>query len=114
VPKPDEFNALNHGDGWSNNIMFQYNDKNEILNTYFVDLQIPKWGTVAQDLYYFLISSTSLDIKTLKFDYFIWFYHSELVKHLKILNYSKTFPTLRSIRDALNKYSGWGKKSYLN
>nr|XP_017007670.2 uncharacterized protein LOC108064589 [Drosophila takahashii] len=106
-PKSDEFNALNHGDGWSNNIMFQYNDKNEILSTYFVDLQLPKWGSVAQDLYYFLISSTSLDIKTLKFDYFIWFYHSELVKHLKILNYSKTFPTLKSIRDALNKYSGW-------
>ncbi|XP_017123771.1 uncharacterized protein LOC108143751 [Drosophila elegans] len=106
-PKSDEFNALNHGDGWSNNIMFQYNDKNEILNTYFVDLQLPKWGTVAQDLYYFLLSSTRLDIKTSKFDYFIWFYHSELVKHLNLLNYSKSLPTLRSIRYALNKYSGW-------
>ncbi|XP_020811584.1 uncharacterized protein LOC110186661 [Drosophila serrata] len=108
VPKADEFNALNHGDSWSNNIMFQYNDKNEILNTYFVDLQIPKYGTVAQDLYYFLISSTSLDIKISKFDYLIWFYHSELVKHLKLLKYSKPLPTLRGIRDALNKYSGWG------
>ncbi|KAH8283784.1 hypothetical protein KR054_001373 [Drosophila jambulina] len=108
VPKADEFNALNHGDSWSNNIMFQYNEKNEILNTYFVDLQIPHYGTVAQDLYYFLISSTSLDIKTSKFDYLIWFYHSELVMHLKLLKYSKPLPTLRSIRDALNKYSGWG------
>ncbi|XP_043067594.1 uncharacterized protein [Drosophila bipectinata] len=106
-PKPDEFNALNHGDGWSNNIMFQYNGKNELANTYFVDLQVPKWGTVAQDLYYFLISSTSLDVKLSKFDYFIWFYHSELVKHLTLLNYSKPLPTLRSIHEALNKYSGW-------
>ncbi|XP_043654554.1 uncharacterized protein LOC122620932 [Drosophila teissieri] len=105
--KSDEFNALNHGDGWSNNIMFQYNDKNEITNTYFVDLQLPKWGSVAQDLYYFLLSSTKLDIKTAKFDYFIWFYHSELVKHLKLLNYSKKLPTLRSLRNELNKYSGW-------
>ncbi|KAH8362815.1 hypothetical protein KR084_001281 [Drosophila pseudotakahashii] len=104
---PDDFKALNHGDGWSNNIMFQYNEKNEIQDTYFVDLQIPKWGTVAQDLYYFLLSSTSLDIKISKFDYFIWYYHSELVKHLKLLNYSKEPPTLRSIRDALNKYNGW-------
>ncbi|EDV41618.1 uncharacterized protein Dana_GF17414 [Drosophila ananassae] len=107
TPKSDEFNALNHGDGWSNNIMFQYNDKNEILNTYFVDLQIPKYGTVAQDLYYFLLSSTQLDIKTSKFDYFIWFYHTELVKHLKLLNYSKPLPSLRSLHDALNRYSGW-------
>ncbi|KAH8232345.1 hypothetical protein KR032_004444 [Drosophila birchii] len=108
VPKADEFNVLNHGDGWSNNIMFQYNEKNEILDTYFIDLQIPKYGTVAQDLYYFLISSTSLDIKISKFDYLIWFYHSELVKHLKLLKYPKPLPTLRGIRDALNKYSGWG------
>ncbi|KAH8267221.1 hypothetical protein KR026_008121 [Drosophila bipectinata] len=107
TPKSDEFNALNHGDGWSNNIMFQYSDKNEILNTYFVDLQIPKYGTVAQDLYYFLLSSTQLDIKTSKFDYFIWFYHTELVKNLKLLKYSKPLPSLRSIRDALNRYSGW-------
>ncbi|EDW98762.1 uncharacterized protein LOC6538528 [Drosophila yakuba] len=106
-PSPDEFIALNHGDGWANNIMFQYNTKGEIQDTYFVDLQVPKWGSVTQDLYYFLMSSTSLDIKTSKFDYFIWFYHSELVKHLKLLGYSKTLPTLRSIHDALNKYSGW-------
>lgn len=107
-PEPDEFKVLNHGDGWSNNIMFQYNENNEIQDTYFVDLQIPKWGSVAQDLYYFLMSSTSLDVKTSKFDYFIWYYHLELVKHLKLLNYSKELPTLRSINDALNKYSGWG------
>ncbi|XP_017052324.1 uncharacterized protein LOC108095670 [Drosophila ficusphila] len=106
-PKLDEFNALNHGDGWSNNIMFQYNDRNEISDTYFVDLQIPKWGSVAQDLYYFLISSTALDIKATKFDYFIWFYHSHLVKYLKLLNSSKPLPTLRSLRETLNKYSGW-------
>ncbi|KAH8383613.1 hypothetical protein KR009_009669 [Drosophila setifemur] len=106
-PKPEEFNALNHGDGWSNNIMFQYNEKNEITNTYFVDFQLPKWGTVAQDLYYFLLSSTSLDVKVAKFDYFIWFYHRELVKHLKLLKYSKPLPTLRSIRDDLSKYNSW-------
>ncbi|BFF89743.1 uncharacterized protein DMAD_08426 [Drosophila madeirensis] len=107
-PNPEEFNALNHGDGWVNNIMYQYNKKNDILNTFFVDLQMPKWGSVAQDLYYFLISSTSLDIKTSKFDYFIWFYHSELVKHLQLLNYSKPVPTLRGIRNDLSKHSGWG------
>ncbi|BFF89746.1 uncharacterized protein DMAD_08426 [Drosophila madeirensis] len=107
-PNPEEFNALNHGDGWVNNIMYQYNKKNDILNTFFVDLQMPKWGSVAQDLYYFLISSTSLDIKTSKFDYFIWFYHSELVKHLQLLKYSKPLPTLRGIRNDLSKHSGWG------
>ncbi|XP_034662437.1 uncharacterized protein LOC117897592 isoform X1 [Drosophila subobscura] len=107
-PKPNEFNVLNHGDAWSNNIMFQYNEKNEISNTYFVDLQLPKWGTVAQDLYYFLLSSLSLDIKITKFDYFVWFYHLELVKHLRLLKYAKPPPTLKSILLDLCRYSGWG------
>ncbi|KAH8330902.1 hypothetical protein KR067_008716, partial [Drosophila pandora] len=111
--KPDDFNALNHGDGWANNIMFQYNESKGITETYFVDLQLPKWGTVTQDLYYFLLSSAQLDIKTSKFDYFIWFYHSELVKHLKLLKYSKPLPTLRSIRDDLAKYNGWGYHTVL-
>lgn len=30
--------------------MLQYNTKGEIQDTYFVDLQVPKWGSVTQDL----------------------------------------------------------------
>ncbi|XP_068157249.1 uncharacterized protein [Drosophila tropicalis] len=113
-PHEDEFNALNHGDAWSNNIMFQYNEKNELINTYLVDLQIPKWGSVAQDLLYFLLSSTELDIKISKFEYFISFYHKELVKQLTLLKYTKTLPTLKSIHHSLYKYGGWGLFAILN
>ncbi|XP_017052310.1 uncharacterized protein LOC108095656 [Drosophila ficusphila] len=105
---PNEFNVLNHGDSWSNNIMFQYDAFGKIKEVYLVDYQMPKYGTVAQDLLYFLISSTKLEDKITKFDYFIKVYHENLVEHLKILNYTKTIPSLRDIHLALFKYGFFG------
>ncbi|XP_030384120.1 uncharacterized protein LOC115631500 [Scaptodrosophila lebanonensis] len=113
-PDPNEFNTLNHGDCWSNNIMFQYNESGDIQETYFVDLQIPKYGTVAQDLFYFLLTSTNLDIKLSKFEYFIQFYHAALIEHLKLLNYKRNLPTLKGIHQALVKYGSWGFFSVVN
>ncbi|XP_052847004.1 uncharacterized protein LOC128258985 [Drosophila gunungcola] len=105
---PTEFNVLNHGDSWSNNIMFQYDAFGKIKEVYLVDYQIPKYGTVAQDLLYFLISSTKLEDKLSKFDYYIKVYHENLVEHLKILKYSKPIPSLRDIHLALFKYGFFG------
>ncbi|KAH8390815.1 hypothetical protein KR200_002097 [Drosophila serrata] len=105
---PNEFNVLNHGDSWSNNIMFQYDAFGKIKEVYMVDYQIPKYGTVAQDLLYFLLSSTKLEDKLSKFDYYIKVYHDNLVEHLKILKYTKPIPSLRDIHLALFKYGFFG------
>ncbi|KAH8382874.1 hypothetical protein KR009_005690 [Drosophila setifemur] len=105
---PIEFNALNHGDSWSNNIMFQYDAFGKIKETYLVDFQMPRYGTVAQDLLYFLISSTKLEDKLSKFDYYIKVYHDNLVEHLKILKYSKPIPSLRDIHLTLYKHGFFG------
>eukprot|EP00099_Drosophila_melanogaster_P002168 NP_001097918.1 CHK domain ov1 [Drosophila melanogaster] len=104
VVDPTEFNVLNHGDSWSNNIMFQYDESGKIKEVYMVDFQVSKYGTVAQDLYYFLISSTKLEDKLSKFDYYVKVYHDNLVEHLKILKYSKPLPSLRDIHKSLYKY----------
>ncbi|KAH8311364.1 hypothetical protein KR044_005921, partial [Drosophila immigrans] len=110
LSKPDTngLNVLNHGDFWSNNMMFSHDSFGKIKDTYLVDFQMPKYGTVAQDLYYFLISSTKLEDKVTKFDYYIKFYHDNLIENLKILKYSKPLPTLREIHIVLLKYGFWG------
>lgn len=102
-----EFNCLNHGDLWSNNIMFA--DKGGEKQTLFVDFQVGKWGNPAQDLWYLIVSSSSLDIKIEEFDNFLFIYHKRLVECLKLLKYSKPIPTLRELHVMMIKYGAWGK-----
>ncbi|XP_016984293.1 uncharacterized protein LOC108048269 [Drosophila rhopaloa] len=103
-----EFNVLNHGDCWSNNIMFNYKDNGEIDRTLFVDLQIGKWGSPAQDLWYLITTSASLAIKIKEFDHFIQIYHERLVECLRRLKYSKPIPTLTDLHIMMLKYGFWG------
>ncbi|XP_058982521.1 uncharacterized protein LOC101901612 [Musca domestica] len=103
-----DFCVLNHGDFWSNNIMFQHDDEGNITETFFVDFQGPRYGTPAQDLYTLLLSSTQYDIKLTKFDYFVWYYHRCLVESLQTLNYRPMIPTLKDLHIMLHKYGIWG------
>lgn len=109
---PSDFNVLNHGDFWSNNIMFSYDSNGRVKETLLVDFQMAKYGTVAQDLYYFLLSSTKYEDKLTKFDQYIQFYHEKLVENLKLLKYTKVIPSLREIHVSLYKYGFLGKKNY--
>lgn len=104
-----EFNVLNHGDCWSNNIMFQYDSEGKLTETFLVDLQMPRYGSPAQDLLYFIISTARLDIKVQQFDYMIKYYYDNLIENLKLLKYSKSLPKLRDIHEALIKYGIWGE-----
>lgn len=102
-----EFNVLNHGDLWCNNIMFS--DEADEERTLFVDLQIAKWGSPAQDLWYLITSSAALDIKIKEFDNFLYIYHKRLVECLNLLKYSKHIPTLKELHVMMIKYGSWGK-----
>ncbi|XP_075162603.1 uncharacterized protein LOC142235223 [Haematobia irritans] len=108
--KVDEnnFNVLNHCDCWTNNIMFQYDDGDNVLDTYFVDHAMPKYGSPAQDLIYFILSSLQADIKIKQFDHLIQYYHENLVENLQLLNYPKVIPSLKDIHVMLHKYRIWG------
>ncbi|XP_023178814.2 uncharacterized protein LOC111604822 [Drosophila hydei] len=104
----NDLNVLNHGDFWSNNMMFSHDSFDKIKDICLVDFQLPKWGCVAQDLYYFLLSSTKFEDKLTKFDYYIKFYYDNLVENLKTLKYSKPVPALRDLHITLFKYGFWG------
>ncbi|XP_065366658.1 uncharacterized protein LOC135959603 [Calliphora vicina] len=102
-----EFNVLNHGDCWSNNVMFKYDELGNIVDTFLVDYQVPHIGTPAQDLYYLLLSSTRYELKIEKFDYFVKYYHDHLIKNLTLLKYPKKLPTLKDLHITLHKYNAW-------
>jgi len=55
------------------------------------------------------MTSPKFSIKLDKFDYFIEYYHQQLVEHLTMLNYNRNAPTLSKFHAHLHRYSLWGK-----
>uniref|UniRef100_W8BQS7 CHK kinase-like domain-containing protein n=1 Tax=Ceratitis capitata TaxID=7213 RepID=W8BQS7_CERCA len=108
---PENFNVLNHGDFWINNIMFRHDDddRTAVEEVIFVDFQLPKFGSFAMDLFCFLMTSPHWNIKLKSFDNFVGYYYLELVRNLKILQYSKSIPTLEDLKAQLEKHGLWGK-----
>ncbi|XP_052837786.1 uncharacterized protein LOC128253436 [Drosophila gunungcola] len=102
-----EFRVLNHGDAWCNNFMYKYDEAGKLIETYFVDLQMSRFSSPAQDLLYFILSSTQVDIKIAQFDYLIKYYHEKLTESLKLLKYSKSLPTLRSLHQSILTHGDW-------
>lgn len=100
---PNAFNVLNHGDPWSNNLMYIYDRKFHPIDLKFVDYQLCFYGSVAHDVYYFMISSWNCDIKVKRFDELIGYYHGELVFNLNMLNFAGKIPTLRDLEAELER-----------
>ncbi|XP_017079868.1 uncharacterized protein LOC108113702 [Drosophila eugracilis] len=96
-----QFNVLNHGDCWANNIMFQHDAFGAIKETLFVDFQVGKYGSPANDLYYFILSSAAPELKVAKFDYFVRYYFEHLIENLKLLQYHRPLPKLANLHASL-------------
>ena len=97
------FNVLNHGDMWINNFLFKYDEDQKLVDLKLVDYQMCHWGTVAHDIYYYMMSPCSKEIRVKKFDELIRFYFDKLIENLKLLNYSKRFPTFEELLQELSK-----------
>ncbi|SPP80219.1 uncharacterized protein LOC117583248 [Drosophila guanche] len=60
---PEDFQTLVHGDCWTNNVMFQYDDKGCPVNVVLLDFQFCTWTSPAADLHYFCSSSLREDAR---------------------------------------------------
>jgi len=91
------FQILNHGDIWINNMMFKTDEQNNALDVSMIDYQGPFWGSPANDILYFLLTSVSDDIKVDHFDDFVDYYHEQLTAALRKLNFDQHIPTLTEL-----------------
>ncbi|XP_058448688.1 uncharacterized protein LOC131428660 [Malaya genurostris] len=102
------FVTLCHGDVWTNNHMFSYHESGEPSDVLLLDFQNPYYGSPVQDLFYYIISSSALELKKDHFDELVQYYQSCLAESLEKLNYSGAVPNLRDIHIEMLKRGFFG------
>ncbi|KMZ05809.1 uncharacterized protein Dsimw501_GD21200 [Drosophila simulans] len=91
---PGDFLTLAHGDLWTTNIMFQYDDAGHPINAIFIDFQFSAWNSPAIDLHYFFSTALQADIRLKKQPELVQFYYYKLKAALKKVQYTGNVPSL--------------------
>lgn len=98
-PKDGSLSILNHGDFWTNNILFKCPSGSEVPEeAMFIDFQISRFSSPALDLQYFMYTSPSQEVRFEHMNDLLETYHTELRKTLKMLGCSDVEFTIEHLK----------------
>lgn len=100
-----DFNVLNHGGLWMDNIMFRQDSDDIPQDVVFVDYSLGFYGSPGIDLAFLLSIFTTENLTDVHRDELISIYHENLIKYLKLFNYQNRFPSLIDIQVEVLKKS---------
>ncbi|CAH1170178.1 unnamed protein product [Phaedon cochleariae] len=103
-----KYRVFVHGDCWSNNMMFKYDEKDEIEDLRFIDFQLTQVGTVVYDISYCIYASCSEETID-DLDYYLKIYHRSLSESLEGYNLDpKSIYSYEVFKDEWKQYSKFG------
>uniref|UniRef100_A0A182XEA8 CHK domain-containing protein n=1 Tax=Anopheles quadriannulatus TaxID=34691 RepID=A0A182XEA8_ANOQN len=85
VNRTSELSVICHGDCWTNNILFRYDDAGAIAETCLVDFQLIRHGSLALDLAYLIYCCTDGALRKKSLQHWLQTYHQQLVRSLRLL-----------------------------
>lgn len=81
----EPYSVICHGDCWSNNTMFKYDDKNTLQDICIIDWQILRYGSPVLDLMYYIFSSTTRELRGRNYNVYLKTYYESLSSALSRL-----------------------------
>ncbi|XP_052889969.1 uncharacterized protein LOC128298264 [Anopheles moucheti] len=109
------YRVLNHGDLWSNNMMFRYdpNDLSIVQDVAFVDLQLSFYSSPGVDLNYALANCPNFETRP-RLDELVEVYHASFKATLEYLEYdARPIPTLEDVRHEIRRMEFFALMSVL-
>ncbi|XP_018566827.1 uncharacterized protein LOC108907571 [Anoplophora glabripennis] len=103
-----KYAAINHGDCWSNNMMFKYDSSGKLIDVRFLDFQLARLGSPVCDLSYCLYSGGTKETFD-DLDHLLQIYHDSLSENIRAYGCDpdELYP-LKALKDDWKVYFHWG------
>lgn len=105
-PSINSLNVLNHGDCWTNNILFKHNSNGDIISVKFVDFQFFRFASPVLDLITFFYTSANQEVRKNKQQELYTIYLRSLNNTFELLGCKERF-TYEDLHRTMRAYSDW-------
>ncbi|XP_065203576.1 uncharacterized protein LOC135833741 [Planococcus citri] len=101
-PRSNALNVLNHGDYWSNNMLFK--KENGAIKIKLVDFQLCRWCSPVVDIMFMFMSSVRFEVFEAKRNELLEIYHDTFTQWLRSLKCQETYSLNELKSDFENAY----------